>query len=109
MTTRHGINWDKAQALFTSEREKFAAARPKSHALSQRASGPFASTEPRPYKRSSSRRTSMNPGTVSMWPSIMTSFGPSPITPTALPTSSTRAAKPAALLCATRKFTASAA
>ena len=39
MTTRHGINWDKAQTLFTSEREKFAAARPKSKALSQRATG----------------------------------------------------------------------
>ena len=37
MTTRHGINWDKAQALFNAEREKFAAARPKSKALAQRA------------------------------------------------------------------------
>ena len=36
-TLRHGINWDKAQALFQQERAAFAAARPKSQALSQRA------------------------------------------------------------------------
>ncbi|GAA5179522.1 aspartate aminotransferase family protein [Niveibacterium umoris] len=37
MTTRHGINWDKAQALFAAERELFAARRPRSRALSQQA------------------------------------------------------------------------
>jgi glutamate-1-semialdehyde 2,1-aminomutase len=37
MTLRHGINWDKAQQLFQTERAAFAAARPKSQALSQRA------------------------------------------------------------------------
>lgn len=37
MTIRHGINWDKAQQLFQVERATFAAARPKSQALSQRA------------------------------------------------------------------------
>ena len=36
-TIRHGINWDRAQQLFQAERAAFAAARPKSHALAQRA------------------------------------------------------------------------
>ncbi|WP_374513744.1 aspartate aminotransferase family protein [Niveibacterium sp.] len=37
MTTRHGINWDKAQVLFAAERERFATRRPRSRALSQQA------------------------------------------------------------------------
>jgi glutamate-1-semialdehyde 2,1-aminomutase len=37
MTLRHGINWDKAQALYTQERSAFAARMPKSQALSQQA------------------------------------------------------------------------
>lgn len=37
MTTRHGISWDKAQALFAAERERFATRRPRSRALSQQA------------------------------------------------------------------------
>jgi len=37
MTLRHGIDWDKAQQLFQHERQQFAALRPRSQALSQRA------------------------------------------------------------------------
>src|SRR5688572_15850000 len=57
-------------------------------ASTKHASGPFASTEPRPCRRPSSVRTGISPGTVSIWPRNTTCFGPAPITPTALPASS---------------------
>jgi glutamate-1-semialdehyde 2,1-aminomutase len=37
MSTRHGINWDKALQLHAAERERFIAARPQSQQLSARA------------------------------------------------------------------------
>ena len=38
---RHGLNWDRTRSLFLKEREAFAAARPKSAALSARAAKHF--------------------------------------------------------------------
>ncbi len=84
------------------------------------ASGPFASTLPRPYSTAfslpsapsaASMRTGMLPGTVSMWPSrtIVRDADGSPSSPTALPASSTKArSKPAARIWSTSHVDAAA-
>src|SRR5207253_2129605 len=71
------------------------------------ASGPFASTAPRPTSSSPSILTGISPGTVSMCPSRTTWTGPSPISPTALPASSTLARKPRSPIRAASHSTAS--
>src|SRR5439155_384443 len=63
-------------------------------AATNAASGPFASTAPRPTSSSPSMRTGISPGTVSICPRSTTCVGPPPISPTALPASSTLARKP---------------
>src|SRR5207237_666262 len=76
-------------------------------AATNAASGPFASTAPRPTSSSPSILTGISPGTVSMCPSRTTWTGPSPISPTALPASSTFARKPRSAIRATSHSTAS--
>ena len=39
MATRHGINWDKAQALYATERNDFIRRMPRSRELSAKAAG----------------------------------------------------------------------
>src|SRR5947209_9145464 len=82
--------------------------RPRARAAAQTkvASGPLASTAPRPWRTPPSIRTGISPGTVSMWPRRTTSRGPSPRTPTALPAPSIAVAKPRSSIAARRYSTA---
>ncbi len=67
-------------------------------AASAAASGPLASTAPRPYRRSPARRTGISPGTVSRWPTSATTSSPRPQEATRLPAgrSRCRSRRPAA-------------
>src|SRR5207249_1994530 len=58
------------------------------------ASGPLASTAPRPHSSSFSTRTGISPGTVSAWPRRTCTVSPSPRSATKLPASSRRVRNP---------------
>ena len=89
MTARRGAGSVRASQLAPGEPNVSSPTAPidrQPHALRQRrarapaatkaASGPLASTAPRPCRTPSSMRTGISPGTVSMWPSSRSRAGP---------------------------------
>ena len=71
------------------------------------ASGPLASTAPRPHSTPSTISTGICPGTVSIWPSNTMCFSPEPMRPMALPALEGISSNPRAAMTSRRYCTAS--